>query len=393
MKRSRLHAAETLEERVRSFWWNVLAVAYKETMLLRRNPLMIGAVVAQPVIFLLLFGFVLSSKPANVPWGVLDQSHSSLSRRLTAEVQASGYFLPRRAVTSYEEGVAALRTGEILALLVMPEDFAREAGRGAPEVQILLDGADPISAARVGGYMRAIAAAVETSPAMTMMANPATSRGSARPVEMRQRFWFNPTLADKDFLLVSLAGMLLTNFCLSIASMGLVAEREEGTYEQTLALPVSVVEIVLGKLLPDVAICYLILALSILGPGLGFGIWPHGSIPALAVLTLPFVLATLGLGVFISTIARTVAQGVFISVFAIMPSFVLSGVMMPYQLMPVGPRWIGALAPLRWYQIGLRRIYARGGGFGDVLVPMLAVTLAFAALLALIRIRTKPRLE
>lgn len=374
-----------MNAKIESFVRNTLAVAYKETMLLRRSPLLIGAVIAQPVIFLLLFGFVLSSKPANVPWGVLDQSRSALSRRLVAEIQASGYFLPRREIGSYDEGLASLRTGEILALLVTPADFARDAGRGAPEVQILLDGADPISAARVGGYMRAIAAAIQTGP-------PAPA-GAGPSVELRQRFWFNPTLADRDFLLISLAGMLLTNFCLSIASMGLVAEREEGTYEQTLALPVTVVELVLGKLLPDVVICYGLLAMSVVMPGVAFGIWPQGSIPALLVLTLPFVLATLGLGVFISTIARTVAQGVFISVFAIMPSFVLSGVMMPYELMPTLPRWFGALAPLRWYQIGTRRILARGGGLDDVLIPMLAVAMSFAAFLALIRLRTKPRLE
>lgn len=374
-------------EKLDSFVHNVLAVAYKETMLLRRSPLLIGAVIAQPVIFLLLFGFVLSSKPANVPWGILDQSHSALSRRLEAEIQASGYFLPHRDIASYDEGIAALRTGEILALLVTPVDLARDAGRGQGEVQILLDGADPISAARVGGYMRAIAAAVEVD-------SPMPGPSAPRPaVQLKQRFWFNPTLADRDFLLISLAGMLLTNFCLSIASMGLVAEREEGTYEQTLALPVTVVELVLGKLMPDVVICYALLAMSILMPGFAFGIWPQGSIPALLILTLPFVLATLGLGVFISTIARTVAQGVFISVFAIMPSFVLSGVMMPYELMPLGPRWFGALAPLRWYQIGSRRILARGGGLDDVLIPMLAVTMSFAAFLALIRLRTKPRLE
>lgn len=382
------------ESRIGSFCRNVLAIAYKETMLLRRSPLLIGAVVAQPLIFLLLFGFVLSSKPANVPWAVLDQSRSALSRRITSEIQASGYFLPKIQMESYDEGITALRKGDVLAFLVLPADLARDALRGEPEVQILLDGADPISAARVGAYMRAIAAAVETSPgAAPARQVPVNAAGTRGPVELRQRFWFNPTLADKEFLLISLAGMLLTNFCLSIASMGLVAEREEGTYEQTLALPVSVVELVLGKLLPDVVLCYVLLAVSILGPGIGFGLWPVGSIPALVVLTLPFVLATLAVGVFISTIAKTVAQGVFISVFAIMPSFVLSGVMMPYELMPTGPRWFGALAPLRWYQIGLRRIYARGGGLDDVVIPMVAVTVMFAVLLALIRIRTKPRLE
>jgi ABC-2 type transport system permease protein len=390
---------------LRTFVRDVLAVSYKESILLRRNPAVIGAVVAQPVIFLLLFGFVLSSKPANVPWAVLDQSHSAISRRIVAEVQASGYFLERQDVASYDEGIRALRKGHVLALLVLPADLARQAGRaGAPldagraadrpdaerghaEAQILLDGADPIAAARVGGYIRAIAASVDTRARVTSMPS-----GGAPPVELRQRFWFNPTLNDRDFLLVSLAGMLLTNICLSLASFGLVSEREEGTWEQTLALPVGVVELVLGKLVPYVALCYIVFALAILSPGITFGVWPTGSLPALVVLTLPFVLATLAVGVFISTISQTVAQSVFISVFAIMPSFVLSGVMMPYELMPDIPRSIGAIAPLRWYQIGVRRIFSRGGGFEDVVVPFLVVTLMFAGLLALIRMRTKARL-
>lgn len=377
-----------MNEAVLSFCRNVMAVTYKETILLRRSVVVIGAVVAQPIIFLLLFGFVLSSKPANVPWAVLDQSHSEISRRLVAEIQASGYFLPRRDVTSYEEGVSALRTGDILAFLVTPLDLAREASRGNAEVQILLDGADPIAAARVGAYMSAIAAAVETSPHAATV-----SRTGALPVELRQRIWFNPTLADSRFLLASLAGMLLTNLCLSVASFGLVAEREDGTWEQTLALPVSVVELVLGKLIPNVVLCYGVLMLSIVGAGVGFGLWPIGSVLALGVLTLPFVLATLAIGVFISTISATVAQAVFISVFAIMPSFVLSGVMMSYQLMPDGPRWFGALTPLRWYQVGARRIIARGGGLGDIAAPLLAVTVMFAVFLTLIRLRTKPRLD
>ncbi len=373
--------------RAATFVRNVLAIAWKEARLLKRNPVVLGAVVAQPVIFIVLFGYVLSSKPANVNWGVLDQSRSALSRRLVAEIQASGYFHPWREIASYDEGIEALKRGRILALLVTPNDLDRARLRGQPEVQILLDGADPIAAARVGAYMSAIAAAVDTGATTSQV-----GRAPQRVVEMRQRFWFNPTLADSQFLLVSLAGMLLTNLCLSVASFGLVNEREEGTWEQTLALPVSVVELVLGKLVPDVVLCYGVLALAILLPGIVFGMWPAGSVAALVVLTLPFVLATLAVGVFISTIAETVAQSVFISVFAIMPSFVLSGVMMPYELMPDAPRWFGGLAPLRWYQIGLRRIVARGGGLDDVVVPLVVVSAMFAGLLALIRYRTKPRL-
>ncbi|HYC00503.1 MAG TPA: ABC transporter permease [Candidatus Limnocylindrales bacterium] len=369
---------------LRTMWTNVWAVAFKEGALMRRDKVLIGVSVVQPIMFLFLFGVALTSKPANVPWIVLDQSQSSYSRRLIAEVQASGYFLPARTVASYDDGHGMLHRGEALALVVVPHDFHRDVLRGRGEVQILLDGADPLSAARIGAYIRAIAASVAMGREQ-LAAAPA-------PVELRQRFLFNHTLDDRHFLLASLAGMLLTNVTLSLAAFGLVAEREEGTYEQMLSLPTTPLEIVLGKLLPTVFLCYAVLVLAILLPGLAFGIWPAGSLFALALFTLPFVLASLGLGVFVSTLAATVAQAIFISVFFIMPSFVLSGAMMPHQLMPDVPRHIGALMPLRWYQIGIRRIITRGGGLDDVVVPFLALSGFFALMLVFIRLRSRPRL-
>ena len=117
-----------------------------------------------------------------------------------------------------------------------------------------------------------------------------------------------------------------------------------------------------------------------------------GSWTALLLVTLPFVLSSLAIGVFVSTLAKTSGQAVFISVFFIMPSFVLSGSMFPYQLMPPGVREVGYLLPLRWYQIALRRVIERGAGLADVALPMLALFGLFAALLLLIRWRMQPRL-
>ncbi len=208
----------------------------------------------------------------------------------------------------------------------------------------------------------------------------------------RPRFWFNPTLRDRDFFLAALAGMLLTNLCFSSTSLGLVGERESGTYEATLALPTTPLEIVIGKLLPYVLVCYVVLTIAVFGAGVGFGVWPTGSWLALGVLTLPFVFASLSVGVLISALVNNSAQAVFLTVFVILPSFVLSGVMFPYQLMPNGIREIGAILPLRWYQIGLRRLVLRGGDFGDVWVPFVALCVIFAILLALVRWRMKPRL-
>lgn len=369
------------------FFSNIAAIAYKETAALRHDQAFLAVVLVQPIVMMLMFGFALSNEPANVPWAVLDHSRTEASRRFLDAVQSTGYFLAPQPVTSYDDGRALLKRGRVVAFVVVPADFRRAAERGQARVQLLLDGTDPISAARVGGYISAVGASFTTR-----RAPPPDRAPDSPPLALRQRFVFNPTLRDRDFFLAALGGMLLTNLCLSATCLSIVGERENGTFEYMLASPTTPIEIVLGKLMPYVAISYGVLVLTLVATGLVFGIWPSGSLLALAVVTLPFVLASLSIGAFVSTLAATSAQAVFISVFFILPSFVLSGSMISYQLMPPGVREVGALMPLRWYQIAQREIIERGAGLGDVLVPVLALCAMFGVMLLLIRWRMQPRL-
>ena len=375
---------------------NVLAVAYKETALLRHDKTLPQNVLLQPIIMLLVFGFALSFRPTRVPWAVLDRSETSASRALVADIQASGYFEPPGRVAGYAEAHRLLRSGRLGAVLVVPSDLRRQMERGRPEVQLLLDGTDPITAARVAGYVTQIAAHVgrRTDPALRGRGDtsPAARTGPEAPVDLRQQFRFNPTLRDLDFYLSAMAGFLLTNICLSAAALSLVAEKENGTYEQLLAQPTRPLEVVVGKLLPNIAVSYVSLAMATIGSGLAFGFWPKGNLLLLLLATLPFVLATLSIGVFVSTLARTSAQAIFIAVFFIMPSFVLSGSMLPYQLMPHGVREFGGLFPLRWFQIIARRVIERGATFSEIAVPLGVLVAIFSVLLAAIRWRMKPRL-
>jgi ABC-2 type transport system permease protein len=373
--------------RVRAhFFSNIAAIAYKEASALRHDRAFLAAVLAQPIMLLLLLGLALSFKPANVPWAVLDQSRTAQSRRLIEAIQSTGYFQAPVAVASYDAGRDLLRRGAAVAFIVVPSDFRRDLERGGPQVQALLDGTDPITAARVGAYISSVGAAFERDRAAEAGAAP------EQRVAIRQRFFFNPTLRDRNFFLSGLAGVLLTNLCLSATCLSMVGERENGTFEYMLASPTTAIEIVLGKLVPFVVISYAVLAIGVVLPGLSFDLWPRGSWLALIVVTLPFVLASLSLGVFVSTLAATSAQAVFISVFFILPSFVLSGSMIPYQLMPPLVREVGFLMPLRWYQIALRRVIERGAGVTEIAGPALALLVMFGCILLLIRWRLNPRL-
>lgn len=365
------------------FWANVLAVAYKETSALRHDRAFIAVVVIQPLILVLLFGFVLSNQPANVPWVVLDQSHTALSRRFLADVQATGYFLPPQSVDSYDTGQRRLRRGEAVALVVVPADFRRAVERGRPQVQVLVDGTDPITAARVGGIVAQVGASFDGGRGGT---------GPTPRLQPRQRFRFNPTLEDRRFFLAILSGFLLTNLCLSVASLGVVSEREAGTFEHMLSLPTTPLEIVLGKILPYVVIAQVLVAATTLAVGWGFDLWPRGSWTALHLAALPFTLATLAFGVLLSTLAANSVQAVFVGVFVMLPSFVLSGALFPHQLMPPGMREVSTILPLHWYQVAMRRIIERGAGISEVAVPILTMWALFAGLLLLIRWRLRPRL-
>lgn len=376
---------------MRRTWSNILAVAYKEAMVIRHDKPLLATMIVQPISFLVILGIAVSFTPRNTPWVVLDRSDTVASRRLVQEIDASGYFLPARPVAGYQEGIERLQAGRAVAFLVVDRDFAREIERGRPEVQVMLDGADPLTAARVGGVIAEIAAAHDVR-ADARRTRPDEQLAKPGPIDVRQRFWFNPTLDDSSFFLSALAAMLLTNLCLSATSLALVGERENGTYEQMLSLPTSALEIVLGKLLPYVVLCYGQVLIALVPAGVLLDFWPAGSWTSLFVVTLPFVLASLGVGTFISSLATTSAQAVFLSVFFIMPSFVLSGVMTPYQLMPDPIRNVGGLLPLRWYQIASRRIIERGAGLVDVAVPTLVLCAMFGVILLLLKWRMKPRL-
>jgi ABC-2 type transport system permease protein len=371
---------------VRRFVSNLLAVAYKEARVLRHDRAVMSSIGAQPIVMLFLFGWAISNTPRNVPWLVLDRSDTAVSRRFVSDIQATGYFLPAARTPSYDDALQRMRRGQALALLVVPKDFAREAARGDARAQLLLDGSDPLTAARVGAAIGQVGSRFQTD-ARAISVAPRDG-----PITLRQRFRFNPTLDDSTFYLSVLSVILLTNLCLSASSLGLVGERESGTYEQMLALPTTPLEIVLGKLLPHVVVSYGVIGLATGLSGLVFGFWPQGSFVTLCVVALPFILASLGIGVFVSAIAHTSAQAVFITVFFILPSFVLSGLMLPYEFMPHPVREIGALTPARWFQIASRQIIARGAGLVDVLVPLVVLWGMFGVTVLAIRWRMKPRL-
>jgi len=164
---------------------NVLAMAYREFTVIRHDKAFLATVIMQPIMMLLLFGFALSNDPHNVPWAVLDRSQTAFSRLLIAEVTATGRFREPLRTDSYDEGRAWLRRGEAVVLLVIPPELRREVRAGVPEVQLLLDGADPLTAARVAGIVRQAAAQLGTRSIESARVDTAPSLRAGGTVDLR----------------------------------------------------------------------------------------------------------------------------------------------------------------------------------------------------------------
>src|SRR5262249_34156491 len=173
------------------FLSNVLALGYRETTVMRHDRALLAIISFQPLMLLLLSGLVLRNEPQDVPWLLLDRDPSAASRALVADVSATGYFLPPRRIASYEEGRALLERGAALAMLVIREDFARDALRGSPGVQVIVAGADPLPAAKVAGILQAVATSFEPRGRALPLGALAPPTSSPGPLELRRRFWFN----------------------------------------------------------------------------------------------------------------------------------------------------------------------------------------------------------
>ena len=319
---------------------------------MRRDRLTVMMMVGLPAIQLALFGYAIRTEVRHLPTVVLDESRSSASRALVEAMRNTGNFDVIGEARSREEIAMRVKGGSARAAVIIPPDFANEMKRGRqPQAQIIVDAADPLASTA------AISAA--------SIAARATSGG--RPVvDVRIRPWFNPALKSSTYIVPGLVGLLLSITLIVITSMAIVRERERGTLEQLVVTPIDKTSLMLGKIVPFALVGYVQMTV-ILGLGkLLFGIPLHGSLVLLYALSAAFIVANLGLGLFVSTIAQTQAQAMQMSFMFMLPNILLSGYMFPREAMPLPAQWIGLAVPLTHYLKILRGILLKDAGFASV---------------------------
>jgi ABC-2 type transport system permease protein len=353
----------------------------KEFIQMRRDRLTLGIMIGMPVAQLLLFGFAIQTEVRNLPTVVVDESRTPESRDLIAAFENTGNF---RVVAHVDDRPAldrAIARGDAQAGIIVPYDYPRALARGpSATVQVIVDAADPLSS------QAAISAASGVAQARTLAIVDRTAGGAAPRVEARVRPRYNPGLRSPNYIVPGLVGVILTLTLVLVTSMAIVRERERGTLEQLIVTPITKTELMLGKIAPYVGIGLIqMTAVLVLGRYV-FDVPLTGNVLLLYAIALIFVVASLALGLFISTLVRTQQQAMQVSFFFVLPNILLSGFMFPRQAMPVIFQWVGALLPLTHFLKVLRGILLKGVGF-DGLWREVAVLTAFALGLIVLAVR------
>lgn len=367
-----------MRERIRE--WTLWPMLWKEFVQLRRDRFTLAMMVALPAVQLLLFGFAIQTEVRHIRTLVLDESKTPESRALVRVMTNTGNFDFVGTVASRDEIADRIGRGDAGAALVIPPAFMADLRRGrTAQAQVIVDAADPMSssAAMSGAAQAAQARALE-------LADP---RGGGRPpLEVRIRPWYNPGLRSAVYIVPGIVGVLLSMTMVMITSMAVVRERERGTLEQLVVTPISRTGLMLGKLIPFLLIGYVQMTVVLLLGRLVFDVPFRGSLVALYVITLAFIVANLGLGLLLSTAVRTQTQAMQLSFFFLMPNILLSGFMFPREAMPAPAQWIGALLPLTYYLRILRAILLKGVGTAQVWPESLALV-GFALVLVALSVR------
>jgi ABC-2 type transport system permease protein len=351
----------------------------KEMRQMFRDPRMKRLMFGPPIIQLIIFGYAVNTDIRDTRTFILDRDRTAVSRQLVDGLTSSGYF---RVVGRGERPAdvsEALDHGRATIGIEIPEGFAADlaSSRGAT-VQVLVDGTSANSANVAQGYVGLIVQRL----AQQLGRADTRTRGRTGGVDLQARAWFNPDLKSRVYNVPAVAGMIIMLMGLSLTAMAVVREREIGTLEQLMVSPLQPSELIIGKTLPVVLITALDLVLVAAIAILWFHVPLRGSVLLLAVGSLFFILAAVGLGLLISTISNTQQEAFMSMFFFLLPIIILGGFMFPVANMPVVFQWISLANPLRHYLELVRGVFLKGAGLDALWTQLLALAVMGPALLA-----------
>jgi ABC-2 type transport system permease protein len=384
-------------------WERIREIIHKEFLQTLRDPRTRYLLFVPPIIQLIIFGYAVNMDVELTKIAWMDRDRTTESRALLSAFQGSRYFMVQDVLDREDQIAEELDRGQVRAVVHVLPGYARDLNRGdIPGIQILVDGTNSNTAGIVSNYLsQALAGA-----AGTIMAEQRNSRLMARMTEssgpapaqtgglaLQDRVWFNPDLKSRVYFVPGVIVNIIALVTIMLTAMSIVREKEIGTMEQLMVTPLRPIELMLGKLLPFALVGMLQMVMITAAALLIFGVPLRGSLVLLFASTLLFLLTTLGIGLFISTISRTQQQAMMSSFFFFMPALLLSGFAFPIRNMPRPVQVLTYFNPLRHFMEIVRGLFLKGTGI-QYLWPQVAALLLFGtAILGLSVLRFHKRLD
>ena len=370
----------------------ILTLMWKEFIELRQNPRLFGLIIVAPIVQLTMLGYAATTDVKNVPIVVVDGDRSPISRQLIERFAAS----PRFRIVAEEfhprDIDRHLERGDAWLGIVIPAGLQaaieRDETLDQRQIQILADGTDANSSGVALTYANGLIAEFAAAVQAERVAQGAAPGG----IEGRVRVWFNPELVSKDFMVPGVLALLLLVITANLSSMAIVRERELGTLEQLNVTPIGRWELILGKLLPYALVGFVDVLLVVSVAVFWFEVPLRGSLLTLLGGCASYLLCTLGLGLFVSTISATQQQAMMTATFFfLVPMVYLSGFIFPIENMPRAIQWVTTIIPLRYFLVIVRGVFLKGVGL-DVLWPQFAALTAWGVtVLGLAAMRSRKR--
>ena len=374
-------------------WERIYRMLVKEFIQVLRDPRMKAMIFVMPVVQLIMFGYAVTTDVDHIRTAVYDMDRSAESRALVERFTSSGYFTVVARPNDAQALGRLLDKGEVTLAMQIDAGFADDlrSGRQAA-IQSMVDGTDSNTGTVAMDYAQRITADFSRARGAPPggLAQPEQVR--PQPVELRSRAWFNPDLKSRNFNVPGVIAVIVLLMSLLLTSMAVVREREIGTMEQLMVTPIRPIELILGKTLPFVLISFVDVLLVTAVGVTWFHVPIQGSFGLLLFGSGLYLMSTIGVGLFISTISSTQQQALMSSFFFYLPAVLLSGFMFPIANMPEPAQWITYVNPLRYFLVIIRDLFLKGSGM-DVLWPQFAALAVLGVvLLTLSSLRFRKRM-
>jgi ABC-2 type transport system permease protein len=368
-----------------------LTVARKELFHIVRDRRTLAVMFLIPIVQLFLLGYAATTDIEHLLTAVVDADRTPESRELVEAYKASNYFDIEFYVDSEEDLARMVDRGTIRAGLIIPAGYGAAVVAGETgSVAFVVDGSDPTIANAVLSSAQSVGQAQSTRIIEQRMG---ISPEDMMAVEVRSRVWYNPEMKSANFMIPGLIGMILFMLTTMLTALAIVREREHGTIEQLMVTPIRPIELVVGKLVPYIVVAFFDV-LEVLAIGVfWFGVPIHGSLALLLTLSAVFLMTSLGIGIFISSVTNTQQEAMLSVWLILLPSIFLAGFLFPAEAMPAALQWISYVVPLRYMIVIMRGIIVKGVGL-EVLAGQVGALLIFGVLImAFAATRFRKRLE